>query len=767
MREFANACEKVENKFNHNRPVYTQYFKMQIKDQILVDTTSQEWDENIFVGFNHQQVGGAGNQFTLNISFKQNERNVYKILDVENKLIHSLEITPSDDTSTLKDKTSLFGGDVWFQYGYGDDPTLRSPIYTCMISDYTRDVSNGVMSYTIKGVCGLILAKEIKLSTKQEYFEDAEGNEITNPFKFIKRIFEVEFGDEQSTNYQLYAVKFLDNCFEEGEGTAPLYAGSDVFQFSQKNIFQVIDDILKGIVTQSEYDGFKVATAVSQDSINSNIVEDSTTTDGIDSNTNNSTSNDSNSNTNSDNNNSSDNNSNNQTSNILNDVLTIDDDDNKKDSDDDKKDDNENNDDKDSDSNDSNSDDKDNDTKEVENDEPAYMPPPTDKQIFGWTLSSATTSSTSILENDKNSEDDNNFTGGKLGTVYIYKIPSYGHDSYTSPLDKMNFTNDENTVDGTNNPTTVTPEQSNEQAQLEEKIGQSDYSNAEGLEEYTDQKADMDMDFNWFGFGQSGFNHLVQKWQPEYNGSVLIATAQSLLKNESCTYLSMDAEGNIVKITGMGGPRIGINPNENGDYNLIQNAIQEFSSWSAMAQYTHKAKLTLVGIPTEIPIMGRIRVTPRLYNQVDFSAGIYAIVGKQDIMNSSGFMTELSLIKIAAHYNKPIEVENGTVVSIASSTDSSTSSTDGIQDANPTKEEVEESLKDAQGDYDKLDDKYETALWEMDEDERNKLLKDNGFDPDKLPESSKPKDDDNKNEPIEDPNPTENSQEKAIKGRDR
>lgn len=243
MQDFNEVLIKLDNKFCKHRAIYTMYFKMTLGNETtLVDTTSTEWTENVLISFTHKMNGsGQANTFTLELLFKPNDRNIITIKSLENKLLANCIVYKSKDE--LKDIESIYNN-CNFQYGYGDDSSLRSPMYNGSIMDYDCKLENGNLRYTITGYCGLYSAKEYRISPKTDYLTDKDGKEIDNALDYIARIFEVEFAD---TNY--YDMKFINIP----DTSKVKYPGNDYKQFNQKNIFSVISDILSGCMTEDQY----------------------------------------------------------------------------------------------------------------------------------------------------------------------------------------------------------------------------------------------------------------------------------------------------------------------------------------------------------------------------------------------------------------------------------------------------------------------------------------------------------------------------------
>lgn len=266
MKPFKATLEAVNKKFNYNHALYTQYLLFTLnkdlntenREEVLVDTTSTEWTENCMTQFDYKMNGsGQANQFTLTIVLLPNDRMTQNVMAIEEKLLNAINVTKEDDNTQLKEQSSILVN-CSFKYGYGDEPDkpeLRSPIYTGMITGYECNLDRGNLVYTITGVSGLYAAKEIRLSSKNEYLEGATSNGSLKPFEYIKNIFRIEF--EENDTYKidgkpLYELVFLDNAFSDGGGSAPESIGMDLAKFEQKNIFDIITDLLNASVSNKE-----------------------------------------------------------------------------------------------------------------------------------------------------------------------------------------------------------------------------------------------------------------------------------------------------------------------------------------------------------------------------------------------------------------------------------------------------------------------------------------------------------------------------------
>lgn len=256
MSKFATVLNNLKNKFNHQRPVYVSYLNFIVNGRTLVNTTSSNWDENNLISLTHTLTGaGQANTFILEILFKPNDRNIRNINEIEAKLLAACSIQNED--GSLKSIAELYGN-CEFTYGYSD-ANIKSQKYTGRVMKYKSKIENGNIRYTIEGYCGLYGAKEIRLSNKTEY--DPSGTE-TSPLQYIANIFEIEFKNDGKYS-GLFDIKFLESCYKDNQTLDGTNLSDDWKIFDQKNIFQIMDDILAGTCTSEQADKFKSTGSIS------------------------------------------------------------------------------------------------------------------------------------------------------------------------------------------------------------------------------------------------------------------------------------------------------------------------------------------------------------------------------------------------------------------------------------------------------------------------------------------------------------------------
>lgn len=457
MNTLASMITGVTNRLNSHRPIYTMYVNFQVKIAgqwvTLCNSTSNDWINNCLVMLKNKVTGaGNANTFELQIMFKQNDRNIQNIDSLEAKLLSTCDITTSVNGEQKLIDLEVAAFNCKFQYGYGDDPNLRSPWYVGRIMKYDCDLNNGNLKYNITGYAGIYGVKEVRLTTKSEY----KPEETTSPLKYIENIFNVEFG-EGSKYAGLYKLKILVNNPDEVVNPDP-----DFKQFMNKNLFEVLSDILAGTTIQEQVNCIK--------------------------------------------------------------------------------------------------------------DGKSYNPG--NQVLFSYYLDSA-------------QADGDTFAG----TVYVYKTPS----CYDKDCD-------------------LTPHA--------------------GIE------------FNYFGPGSTGTNHIVKSWKPQYDGAILLNLATAIQITDQ-KFQTMDVNGKIIDVIGMGAARLGTLD----DPSTVFNTIQEYSKWSFATQYCYKASMTTMGIPCEAPITGLMQVNAIMVSSQGVgykhhTSGIYMIIGKTDTISNNGFYTDFELCKM-------------------------------------------------------------------------------------------------------------------------
>ena len=70
--------------------------------------------------------------------------------------------------------------------------------------------------------------------------------------------------------------------------------------------------------------------------------------------------------------------------------------------------------------------------------------------------------------------------------------------------------------------------------------------------------------------------------------------------------------------------------------------------WTQMTQFPITAKLTMKGLVRPTLIMDYVKLNVLFYGQKHISSGIYVITQQEDTINSSGYRTTLTLLRVGA-----------------------------------------------------------------------------------------------------------------------
>ena len=285
---------------------------------------------------------------------------------------------------------------------------------------------------------------------------------------------------------------------------------------------------------------------------------------------------------------------------------------------------------------------------------------PTQKQCYSYFVDSVMDNNQ--INNEETSTDSETDSSAKVGTVYIYKLPSINKVSSGST-------------------STNTDEDAQEELDKEKE--------EEG-------KAHLGIQFNWFAPSQVGVNFLVKSWEPNFDGSLAIALALKLQTtdrwDESCRFETMDKDGNVQTVWGLGATRLSI---KNSGQKMTYNSIQEYAQWSFVTQYPYKATLVVQGCPCEVPLTGKIKVQAMMGNQEHDSSGVYYILGKKDTLNNSGYFTEFELFKLVPTFNPDFVKDESQTNTSSSNSSSGSNTTTATAVQTPSLSEISEKTKNA------------------------------------------------------------------------
>lgn len=209
-------------------PVYAQWVKFQVGNFAL-DTSDP--NQQYFVSLNYTKNGsGKANSFTLMIAYEPK---------MSGNMINSQDINLIDKQLCIYDGLSKDKLKCWLQYGYGHTPDkLISPLLEGMVIDYSPELRDGILYYTITGYSSLIQAVEDTVTI------DEMKN--TRPTEAVKKAIEDHIGVNAGDNNLGYEVQF-----------APGTEGSDkviesIPGVADKNLFEYVSQTLN----MAEVDGY-------------------------------------------------------------------------------------------------------------------------------------------------------------------------------------------------------------------------------------------------------------------------------------------------------------------------------------------------------------------------------------------------------------------------------------------------------------------------------------------------------------------------------
>ena len=276
---FQIVVKEVNKKINNSESNYTCGFVLKMYDMdknswvTVVDTGLNNWLKNNLISFDTQLVtegGSVTGDSTLIISSLINEHTLTDISLLEHYLVKYSAINyinsdeSNSDTATIKD-IDYREFSCKISFGYGDNPDLMIKDLMSAIIEYSCNISNGVLQYTIKLNHHLNFLSESIISDSEVYKVDDSGNKIINPLLFIKRVFDVQayYLSRSNVNNKLYKVIF-DKQLEpyiDSNSTYIKYVFDSTDEsdkcfenFSNKNIFQLVEDVLSRTMLKEEYD---------------------------------------------------------------------------------------------------------------------------------------------------------------------------------------------------------------------------------------------------------------------------------------------------------------------------------------------------------------------------------------------------------------------------------------------------------------------------------------------------------------------------------
>lgn len=136
-------------------PVYSMFIEFSMNSGNLhVSTVSTKTNENIIMALQNNKNGsGQANSFTLTIAYSPQAGDEFDVNLIDRAI--SAANTP-EQAANLRYCT--------IQYGYANrnEEIYRSPKYQGMVLNYTCEIQDGVLIYTITGFSGITMLKESK-----------------------------------------------------------------------------------------------------------------------------------------------------------------------------------------------------------------------------------------------------------------------------------------------------------------------------------------------------------------------------------------------------------------------------------------------------------------------------------------------------------------------------------------------------------------------------------------------------------------------------
>lgn len=100
----------------------------------------------------------------------------------------------------------------------------------------------------------------------------------------------------------------------------------------------------------------------------------------------------------------------------------------------------------------------------------------------------------------------------------------------------------------------------------------------------------------------------------------------------------------IYNINNKGNRTLNYSPNLSSSSGIM-NEIQK-NWWTQMTTYPISAQLTMRGLLRPVNLMDYVHIDVVFYGQKHITSGLYVITGEQDILSGSGFLTNLSLLRV-------------------------------------------------------------------------------------------------------------------------
>lgn len=249
---FANAINSVKNNICKHG-VYVPYIRFTVLNTIYGDFTftTNDSDRCMITSFENIKNGsGQANSFSLTVSFSPSSSLFYKLGNIDYSNINLIDevLNLNLESITSVDENGESTGNTLrkckIQYGYSYPKLLLTPVYEGVILDYTTEISNGILNYTITGYSGLsVECKDIHLTIEgsEDNGEESEV-ETKKPTAIVKEVFEKYI--KNSTDYKLEFAADTEGTDKEIE----IPTAQDV------TVFQYINTVLESAVYSEDTD---------------------------------------------------------------------------------------------------------------------------------------------------------------------------------------------------------------------------------------------------------------------------------------------------------------------------------------------------------------------------------------------------------------------------------------------------------------------------------------------------------------------------------
>lgn len=219
VNSFSSAVQKIKDTVCKHGS-YTPYISFTILDTLYGDfkITTNDSDRCMITSFENVKNGsGQANSFTVTIAYIPSNDLFYKFGNIDftdiNLIDRALNLNAKSDTETTTDEdgktktTSLRKCKI--QYGYGYPVSILTKEYEGFILDYTTEISNGALTYTITGYSGIaVTCKDTKITiegSSEEASSDDSESEGEDDSEESSDSSEDSDASEQSMDYEIAA----------------------------------------------------------------------------------------------------------------------------------------------------------------------------------------------------------------------------------------------------------------------------------------------------------------------------------------------------------------------------------------------------------------------------------------------------------------------------------------------------------------------------------------------------------------------------------